>query len=87
MQKVSSPPSPENDLHSAWLASVRSILNGLSATSSPIEVGIKQDKLLELRVEGADRDTHLNLVLALGRMAKGDSGASAEIESILSSLK
>jgi len=79
-------PATQENLHSSWAASVRSITSELSASSAPDEVVRIQDALLEFRVAGPDRDTHLNLVLALGRMAKGDGKAFAEIESILSSL-
>lgn len=46
-----------------------------------------RDKVLALRVAGSDRDTHLQLVLLLGDMERGDVTALGKIESILGSLE
>ena len=83
----SSRASVSNDLHVAWMSDIRSILSDLSASTSPADIDKMRDKVLALRVAGSDRDTHLQLVLLLGDMERGDVTALGKIESILGSLE
>jgi len=86
-QGTISQPSVESDLHTSWLIQARSIMSGLSTMTTPTQAGEMQRSLLELRVAGQDRETHLQLVLLLGDLERGDTQALEKIESILSSLK
>ncbi len=83
----SSQASASHDLHTAWMSDIRSILSDLSASTSPADIDKMRDKVLALRVAGSDRDTHLQLVLLLGDMERGDVAAFGKIESILGSLE
>ncbi len=69
------------------MSDIRSILSDLSASTSPADIDKMRDKVLALRVAGSDRDTHLQLVLLLGDMERGDVTALGKIESILGSLE
>lgn len=86
-QGTISQPSVESDLHTSWLIQVRSIMSDLSTITTPTQAEEMQHSLLELRVAGQDRETHLQLVLLLGDLERGDTQALEKIESILSSLK
>lgn len=68
-----------DQLHATWKALVASLCSSLTPSSTDEEIQGVMNKVIALRVSAADRDAHLNLVLALGAWARREVGAAERV--------
>lgn len=73
-------------MHQTWQAETRSLLGQVSATSSAADVESTIQRILGLHVASQDREMHLQIVLALHALERQESGAYAELQSVLKKL-
>lgn len=80
------PPEIEFDstvAHQTWRDTVLAIVPTILPTSSDAEVQSVIDRILALRVTAAERDMHLQLVLALHARQRNEAGANERLAALI----
>lgn len=84
------PPVPSFDAvtaHATWARQAVELTANLNENSKPDEIRAVREELLLLRVATQDRAAHLELILSLSALERGEAGAASRLHAVVEEIR